>query len=72
MFWPARPTIRKRSFYAEIDLAEIVQARLDFDVVGHYARPDVFRLDRRRDAPGTVGRSSLESNRAGPAGERST
>jgi nitrilase len=29
---------------AEIDLAEIVQARLDFDVTGHYARPDVFRL----------------------------
>ena len=29
---------------AEIDLAELVQARLDFDVVGHYARPDVFRL----------------------------
>jgi nitrilase len=29
---------------AEIDLDEIVRARLDFDVVGHYARPDVFRL----------------------------
>jgi nitrilase len=30
--------------YAEIDLAEVVRARLDFDVVGHYARPDVFQL----------------------------
>jgi nitrilase len=29
---------------AEIDLAQIIRARLDFDVVGHYARPDVFHL----------------------------
>ena len=29
---------------AEIDLAEIVRARYDFDPVGHYARPDVFSL----------------------------
>jgi nitrilase len=29
---------------ADLDLAEIVQARFDFDVVGHYARPDVFQL----------------------------
>jgi nitrilase len=29
---------------AELDRAEIARARLDFDVVGHYARPDVFRL----------------------------
>jgi nitrilase len=28
----------------EIDLAEVVRARYDFDVVGHYSRPDVFRL----------------------------
>lgn len=30
--------------YAEIDLAEVSRAKLDFDPVGHYARPDVFRL----------------------------
>jgi nitrilase len=30
--------------YAELDLDEIVRARLDFDVIGHYARPDVFQL----------------------------
>lgn len=30
---------------AELDLADLVKARYDFDVVGHYARPDVFRLE---------------------------
>jgi nitrilase len=30
--------------YAELDLAEVARSKFDFDVVGHYARPDVFRL----------------------------
>jgi nitrilase len=30
--------------FAELDLGEIVRSKLDFDVVGHYARPDVFQL----------------------------
>lgn len=30
--------------YAELDMGEIVRAKVDFDVVGHYARPDVFQL----------------------------
>jgi nitrilase len=30
---------------AELDLGEVVRGRFDFDVVGHYARPDVFRFD---------------------------
>lgn len=30
--------------YAELDLADLVQSKLDFDAVGHYARPDVFRF----------------------------
>ncbi|WP_047304554.1 carbon-nitrogen hydrolase family protein [Pseudomonas fluorescens] len=29
---------------AEIDTADLVRARYDYDVVGHYARPDVFEL----------------------------
>jgi nitrilase len=30
---------------ADLDRDEIARARLDFDVVGHYARPDIFRLE---------------------------
>ena len=30
--------------YAELDMSEVVRAKVDFDVVGHYARPDVFQL----------------------------
>jgi len=30
--------------YAELDRGEIVRGKVDFDVVGHYARPDVFQL----------------------------
>ncbi len=30
--------------YANLDLAEVVQGKFDFDAVGHYARPDVFQF----------------------------
>ena len=30
--------------YADLDMAEVPRARFDFDVTGHYARPDVFQL----------------------------
>ncbi len=30
--------------YAELDMSELVRSKLDFDVVGHYARPDIFNL----------------------------
>ena len=39
---------------AQIDLEELVRARYDFDVVGHYARPDVFCLQVDRRAKSTV------------------
>jgi len=32
------------TLFAELDLGEIPRSRFDFDVAGHYARPDVFRL----------------------------
>ena len=28
---------------ADLDMGEVVRSKLDFDVVGHYARPDVFQ-----------------------------
>jgi nitrilase len=41
---------------ADIDLTEIVRGKYDFDVVGHYARPDVFRLHvNEKPAPAVVG-----------------
>ena len=38
---------------AELDLTALARAKFDFDVTGHYARPDVFRLevDRRAKTP---------------------
>lgn len=34
----------KGILFATLDLSQIVQSRYDFDVVGHYSRPDVFQL----------------------------
>jgi len=39
----------------EIDPADISRGKYDFDVVGHYARPDVFRLHvNEKPAPPVV------------------
>ncbi len=38
------------TLYAELDMGEVARAKFDFDVVGHYARPDVFQL-RVAEAP---------------------
>lgn len=35
--------------YAALDLGELTEARFDFDVVGHYSRPDLFQLARPYD-----------------------
>ena len=38
---------------ADLDMNEIARGKFDFDVAGHYARPDVFQLtvDERAKAP---------------------
>jgi nitrilase len=43
---------REGLIVAELDMSEIIRSRFDFDVVGHYSRPDVFQLivnEHRRD-----------------------
>ena len=35
---------------ADLDRAQLARAKLDFDVVGHYSRPDVFRLEVNENA----------------------
>jgi len=43
------------TLFADLDLAEVARGKFDFDVVGHYARPDVFQLivDERPAPPVT-------------------
>ncbi len=46
--------------YAEIDPDRIVRGKFDFDVAGHYARPDIFQLavdDRPKCAVSTLSRA---------------
>jgi nitrilase len=44
---------RETILVAELDLGEIARGKFDFDVVGHYARPDVFQL-RVNERPQTA------------------
>ena len=48
---------------AEIDRAQIVRGKYDLDVVGHYARPDIFQLhvDERPKQPVTIQRAEVVS-----------
>lgn len=41
---PTPCTIEEGILTADLDLDQITQARYDFDVIGHYNRPDVFQL----------------------------
>ncbi len=45
---------------AELDLNEIARGKFDFDVVGHYARPDVFRLTVNTSPATPVVRAALQ------------
>lgn len=41
----AGPLFEKEGIlYADIDHREIIKAKMDFDVIGHYARPDIFEF----------------------------
>ena len=35
---------REELLVAKVDLDDVVRGRYDLDVIGHYARPDVFAL----------------------------
>lgn len=41
---------REAVLAADIDLDDVIRGKFDLDVVGHYARPDVFRLQIDRTA----------------------
>ena len=42
--------------FADLDLGDVARGKFDFDVVGHYARPDVFRLRVNERPMSSVGR----------------
>jgi nitrilase len=47
---------REGLLHAELDLSAVPRSKFDFDVVGHYARPDVFRLHVNEAPLGSVTR----------------
>jgi len=51
--------------YAQLEMAQVVQSKLDFDAVGHYARPDVFQLtvDERPRLPSASVRDKFDTER---------
>jgi nitrilase len=51
-------TGREDILIADLDMSLIASSRLDFDVVGHYARPDVFQLIVNEEKKGSVKRNS--------------
>ena len=41
-------------FYETLDFSKVLQERQNFDVVGHYSRPDVTKLEVNRERQSTV------------------
>ncbi len=59
---------------ADLDLRDIARGKYDFDVVGHYARPDVFQLvvnERPLRPVVSDGAPEPPADRAGVLGRRS-
>ena len=53
--WILEPVINKEGlFYETIDFSKVLQERQNFDVVGHYSRPDVTKLHVNRERQSTV------------------
>lgn len=40
--------------YADLDLEKITRAKVDFDITGHYARPDIFKLIVNKEPQSSV------------------
>lgn len=53
---------REEIIIADLDMNLIAESRLDFDVVGHYARPDVFQLTVNENKKVSVKSISSEKN----------
>lgn len=49
--------------YAELDMAAVACSKFDFDVVGHYARPDVFHFQVNEQPQQAVYRRDSEPRR---------
>ena len=58
--WPGPAATAKQILMADLDLDDVARGKFDFDVVGHYARPDIFRLtvDEEPKAPVVTPRSA--------------
>ena len=39
----------------DLDMSEVARSKFDFDVTGHYARPDIFRLEIDESQKPSVG-----------------
>ncbi|HYM83171.1 MAG TPA: nitrilase, partial [Candidatus Dormibacteraeota bacterium] len=56
--------------FADLDLGQIDRAHLDLDVVGHYARPDVFQLHvDRRAKTAVTWEGERPTDASGPGGD---
>jgi len=59
---------------AEIDPAQVIRGKYDLDVVGHYARPDIFQLhvDERSKQPVTTQNAENIATQNGPESTAAT